>query len=180
MNTASEKPTLMQLRRSYNQNAQTPITSQHLAQVAQVSLSDEFLVELGRPVDAMVVNRVIGAFSTLTGQHYTLADIEVRFKDSASDGQSEYHTSRRGEKSKEGTQTACKLPFGTLCHMNNVNALMLARASKVHVLDIWVMISGSATRENADRVLRAFNALTGTSYTLNDIQVNLIEEGNAI
>ncbi len=178
MNTASEKPTLMQLRRSYNQNADTPITSQQLAQAAQVSLSDEFLVELGRPVDAVVVNRVIGAFSTLTGQHYTLADVEASFKDPDSNGQPEYHMSRQKEESNKAKNTVPKLPFGTLCHMNNINALMLARASKVHVLDIWVMIAGRATRENADRVLRAFNALTGMSYTLNEVQVNLIEESN--
>ena len=176
--STTEKPTLMQLRRSYNRNADTPITSQQLAEAAQVSLSDEFLVELGRPVDAIVVNRVINAFSALTGHRYTFTDIEVSLKDTSHTRQPEYHTSGQKKGSDKATNIASKLPFGTLCHMNDVNALMLARASGVHVLDIWVMIAGNATRENADRVLCAFNALTGMSYTLDNVEVHLTEEGN--
>ena len=77
---ASEKPTLLQLRRDYNQQTDTPITSKQLAEKAAVSTSDEFLVELGRPVNAAVANRVINAFNTITGKRYTFDDIEVSIK----------------------------------------------------------------------------------------------------
>ena len=76
-----EKPTLLQLRRSYNANTDIPITSQQLAQAAHVPLADEFMMELGRPVSAEIANRVIDTFSQLTGHRYTLANISVSLKE---------------------------------------------------------------------------------------------------
>ena len=75
-----EKPTLMQLRRQHNQHTDPPITSKQIAELAAVSTSDEFLMELGRPVNAAVANRVINAFNTITGKRYTFDDIEVSIK----------------------------------------------------------------------------------------------------
>ena len=74
------KPTLMQLRRQHNAKANTPITSKQIAELAAVRVSDEFLMELGRPVNVTTATSVINAFNTLTGQHYTLNDIEVSIK----------------------------------------------------------------------------------------------------
>ncbi len=76
-----EKPTLLQLRRSYNNSTDTPITSQQLAQAARVPLADEFMMELGRPVSAEIANRVINTFSKLAGHRYTLANISVSLKE---------------------------------------------------------------------------------------------------
>ena len=75
-----QKPTLLQLRRQYNEKRESPITSKQLADLAAVRVSDEFLVELGRPVNVATATSVINAFNTLTGQHYTFHDIEVSIK----------------------------------------------------------------------------------------------------
>ena len=77
---AEKKPTLLQLRRQHNTKADTPITSKQLAELAAVRVSDEFLMELGRPVNVATANRVINAFNTLTGQRYTFNDITVSIK----------------------------------------------------------------------------------------------------
>ena len=77
---AEGKPTLLQLRRDYNQRTDTPITSKQLADLAAVRLSDEFLMELGRPVNAAIANRVINAFNTITGKRYIFNDIKVSIK----------------------------------------------------------------------------------------------------
>ncbi|HZR44368.1 MAG TPA: hypothetical protein VFB12_29920 [Ktedonobacteraceae bacterium] len=74
--------------------------------------------------------------------------------------------------------TICKLTFGSLCNMYGVNVLMLTAASSVNALDIWDMIVGNATRETAHLILCAFNELCSTSYTVDDILVNLLENGN--
>jgi len=74
---AEKKLTLLQLRRDYNKRTDTPITSKQIATQASVALSTEFTMELGRPVPKAVAEKVISAFSVLTGQWYCLDDIEV-------------------------------------------------------------------------------------------------------
>lgn len=78
-----EKPTLMQLRRTFNAASGRMITSTQLAKAAIVPLADEFQMELGRPVSKEVAERVIHAFSVAAGHYYTLADITVTLKDGA-------------------------------------------------------------------------------------------------
>jgi hypothetical protein len=76
----SEKPTLLQLRRDYNKHTDTPITSKQIAEKAAVSQADEFLMELGCPVNAAIANRVINAFNTITGKQYTFNEMKVSLK----------------------------------------------------------------------------------------------------
>ncbi|HZR44369.1 MAG TPA: hypothetical protein VFB12_29925 [Ktedonobacteraceae bacterium] len=75
------KPTLMKLRRDYNEHTDTLITSQQLAEADGVPLADEFTMELGRPVSIQIANKILNPFNTLTGQHYTFTDVEVTLKE---------------------------------------------------------------------------------------------------
>lgn len=79
-----EKPTLLELRRSYDQLLGKQITSRQVAEKAGVPVADEFMMELGCPVSLEVASRVIKAFSILTGQQYSLRDITVSIKDAGS------------------------------------------------------------------------------------------------
>jgi len=70
------RPTLMQLRRSLG-----TITSRQVAELAGVPLHEEYLMEIGRPVTRQLAETILHALSLLAGQHYTLEDIDVSFKD---------------------------------------------------------------------------------------------------
>ena len=66
------KPTLLSLRH------QTKITTQDIAQEAGVSISEAYVVEIGGFADREVAEKVIRAFSRLSGTEYTLDDIRLQ------------------------------------------------------------------------------------------------------
>ena len=67
----TKKPTLLSLRQ------QTTITTEELALKADVSLTQAYIVEIGGFVDKVVAEKVIAAFSLLSGMRYTLNDIRL-------------------------------------------------------------------------------------------------------
>ncbi len=71
MNT-TKKPTLLSLRQ------QTTITTQQLAQKAGISLTQAYIVEIGGFADRTIAEKVIAAFSLLSGKQYTLDDIRLQ------------------------------------------------------------------------------------------------------
>jgi len=66
-----KKPTLLRLRQK------TSITTQQVALEAGVSLTEAYVVEIGGFVDREIAEKVITAFSRLSGTHYTLHDIRL-------------------------------------------------------------------------------------------------------
>jgi hypothetical protein len=68
----TQKPTLLSLRQ------RTSISTKRLAQVADVSITEAYMVEIGGFVDRMTAQKVITAFSWLSGTHYTLNDIRLQ------------------------------------------------------------------------------------------------------
>lgn len=66
------KPTLLSLRQ------QTKITTQEVADKAGVSLTQAYVVEIGGFTDREIAEKVIRAFSYLSGMHYTLDDIRLQ------------------------------------------------------------------------------------------------------
>jgi hypothetical protein len=75
-----EKPTFMQLRRSYNQHTDSPLTSQQLAEAAGIPLTDVYQMEIGGWVSKQDAIKILEAFFSKTGKRYTLNDINVRLK----------------------------------------------------------------------------------------------------
>ncbi len=71
MNT-TKKPTLLSLRQ------QTMITTQELALKAGVSLTEAYIVEIGGFADRTIAEKVLSAFSLLSGMSYTLNDIRLQ------------------------------------------------------------------------------------------------------
>jgi hypothetical protein len=63
------KQTLLQIKRG------TPVTTQEIAQQAQLPLSDVFVVETGGFTSQDKVSRVLAAFNHLSGMHLTRNDI---------------------------------------------------------------------------------------------------------
>ena len=68
----TKKPTLLSLR------LQTTITTQEVAQKAGVSLTHAYVVEIGGFADRAIAEKVIDAFSQLSGMRYTLDDIRLQ------------------------------------------------------------------------------------------------------
>ena len=68
----TRKPTLLTLRQ------QTTMTTQELAREAGVSLRDAYIVEIGGFVDKEVAEKVLNAFSRLSGTSYTLDDVRLQ------------------------------------------------------------------------------------------------------
>ncbi len=68
----TNKPTLLSLRQ------RTTITTQDLAQKAGVSLTQAYIVEIGGFAEKAVAEKVIAAFSLLSGMRYTLNDIRLQ------------------------------------------------------------------------------------------------------
>jgi hypothetical protein len=68
----TKKPTLLSIRQRTN------ITTKRLAHVADVSLTEAYMVEIGGFVDRVTAQKVITAFSWLSGTHYTLDDIRIQ------------------------------------------------------------------------------------------------------
>ena len=65
----TKKPTLLSLRQL------TTITTQEVAEMAGVSLTQAYVVEIGGFTESEIAEKVISAFSTLSGTRYTLEDI---------------------------------------------------------------------------------------------------------
>lgn len=63
-------PRFQQLRR------EAGLTSQMVADAAKVSLTDEYLFEIGGRVNETIKHKIIQAYSTLIGHFYTLSDFE--------------------------------------------------------------------------------------------------------
>ena len=68
----TKKPTLLSLRQH------TKITTQEVAQQAGVSLTEAYVVEIGGFADGEIAERVVRAFSQLSGTPYTLDDIRLQ------------------------------------------------------------------------------------------------------
>ena len=70
--TKTRKPTLLSLR------LRTTITTQEVAEQADVSLTQAYVVEIGGFADREVAEKVVRAFSALSGMPYTLDDIRIQ------------------------------------------------------------------------------------------------------
>ncbi len=68
----TKKPTLLGLRQHTN------ITTQDLAQQAGVSLTEAYVVEIGGFANRAIAEKVLRAFSQLSGTLYTLDDIRLQ------------------------------------------------------------------------------------------------------
>lgn len=68
----AKKPTLLSIRQH------TQISTQQLAREAGVSLTEAYVVEIGGFVDRETAEKVIMAFSRLSGTPYTLSDIRLQ------------------------------------------------------------------------------------------------------
>jgi hypothetical protein len=67
-----KKPTLLSIR------LRTAITTQQLAKAASVGSTETYLVEIGGFVERAIGEKVIAAFSLLSGTTYTLDDIRFQ------------------------------------------------------------------------------------------------------
>lgn len=67
-----KKPTLLSIKH------RTGITTEQLAAEAGVTLGQAYTVEIGGFVDKELAERVMAAFTKLTGLHYTLDDIQLQ------------------------------------------------------------------------------------------------------
>lgn len=67
----SERSRFLALRREHG------LTSQQVAQEADLPLSDEYKAEIGCIVEADVAERIRAAFSRLTGQTWSLAETAI-------------------------------------------------------------------------------------------------------
>ncbi len=67
-----KKPTLLSIRQH------TSISTQQLAHEAGVSLTETYVVEIGGFASRETAQKVITAFSRLSGIHYSLDDIQFR------------------------------------------------------------------------------------------------------
>ena len=76
-----EKPTLMQLRREYNKQHGTAITSADIATRAGINTGTEYGMELGSYVSREDAQRILEAFNTLTGTRYQLEDLNVTLRE---------------------------------------------------------------------------------------------------
>jgi hypothetical protein len=72
-----KQPTLLQLRRTYNQVYQRSISSYDLARAANIPLALSFAVEVGGFAQIEIAQRVLQAFSHLIGITLSLADIQI-------------------------------------------------------------------------------------------------------
>jgi hypothetical protein len=78
------KPTLLSIK----QKAHRKVTTEQLAKEAGVTLGQAYTVEIGGFVDADTAERVVAAFTKLTGMHYTLDDIQLQNVSPRSTGRS--------------------------------------------------------------------------------------------
>ena len=77
----TSKPSLMDLRRDYNRDKKTPLTSEMVADTAGVPLWLEYQVEIRAPVTRKDAEKILAAFSKLVDHTYAVEDVEVRLKE---------------------------------------------------------------------------------------------------
>lgn len=70
-----EKPTLQQLRQKFG------LTLRVVADAARVELCEEYLIEIGVPMERALVLRVLHAVCVLSGRYYGLEEIDVAIKE---------------------------------------------------------------------------------------------------
>ena len=73
----SRLPTLQALRRK------TPLTAREVAEAAGVPLRVEYLMEIGALVSQQDAEKVLVAFSHLTGEPYSLKNVQVHLAQNA-------------------------------------------------------------------------------------------------
>lgn len=69
-----ERPRFLLIRRA------SGLTSEHVAQEAGLSLSEEYRAELGNAVEPEVAERLVAAFSRLTGKDWTVQETAIRVR----------------------------------------------------------------------------------------------------
>ena len=72
------KPTLGDLRKNYNALHHTSIRMSDVAQLANVSIGDVYITELGGSVPEPIAQKVVRAFSILSHYDIRMNDIAVR------------------------------------------------------------------------------------------------------
>lgn len=73
----SRLPTLQALRRK------TPLTAREVAETAGVPLRIEYVMEIGGLVSQQEAEKVLAAFSRLTGEPYSLTNVQVHLAQNA-------------------------------------------------------------------------------------------------
>jgi transcriptional regulator with XRE-family HTH domain len=66
-----ERPRFLTLRR------ESGLTSEQVAQKAGLSLSDEYRAEIGSAMEPEVAERILEAFSSLTGKAWTMRETAI-------------------------------------------------------------------------------------------------------
>lgn len=74
---SSRLPTMQALRRK------TPLTSRQVAEAAGVPLRVEYVLEIGGMVTQEDAEKVLAAFSRLTGEPYSLHNVQVQLAQNA-------------------------------------------------------------------------------------------------
>ncbi len=74
MQMNERKPTLLSIK----QRTHIRINTEQLAQEAGVTLGQAYTVEIGGFVDIATAERVVAAFTRLTGMHCSLDDIQLQ------------------------------------------------------------------------------------------------------
>jgi hypothetical protein len=74
MNQFEQKETIKQIRQRYD------LTAQRVAEIANVPLRVEYLMEIGCPVSMEEAQRIIQALSALTGNRFTLRNVTINIK----------------------------------------------------------------------------------------------------
>lgn len=75
-----EKPKLFQLRREYNTKTGQFITTRQLAEASGVELADVYMMELGRQITRENADKVLRAYSHLTGKLTEAGDVSFILK----------------------------------------------------------------------------------------------------
>jgi hypothetical protein len=78
---AETKITLGDLRKKHNEIYQTSIRMSDVAQLANVSMGDVYIIEAGGFVPKHIVEKVVRAFSILSHQNIRIQDITVHVTD---------------------------------------------------------------------------------------------------
>ena len=66
----SDKPTFLQIRAANN------LSLEAIAEKANVPIEDVYYLEAGVPYPQEVIDKILGALSELTGEHYTMNNVE--------------------------------------------------------------------------------------------------------
>ncbi len=81
----TERPLFLVLRRN------SGLTSQQVAQEAGLSLADEYRAEIGSAIEAHLAERIVAAFSRLTGKTWSVAEMAISIRKDTPYGQHQQH-----------------------------------------------------------------------------------------